>query len=971
MDDKEQFILNNDCLLEIMKYIVTDSDLYKSGFPKCSDLFNFLLAHEIFLELFKTHYNHDYWRIKEGLAKALTQLLIDLRVNKLLHKSQDLFWRHYLQDIRNNMDMFNVKLIFEPSSVVVAVDRFAGVPYMGKEEGLSLNEQITAEALVDICKCMSLKPKLVSLDLRKTQVHGRLSDIAPHCGHLKELVFMWNQEDLEYAPLVKLPTLDTFTITGVQLSSARSEIFKAIRKWERPKSLKPLTALLVDRSVVGRSLLLATHESLEYLHIYQENNAVFFKSEYNLGETSEEMDPLQDRLITIDVEENVTIRFDRNRGELRMCMPNEADASKLVSLLQLPKLNRFFLTIGKYNMWGLLEKSFTDLNRKPVGNAIRPMLSFPWTYFVVKYKPLDRSEAQDLATVKSISYLYCSLSDCESMELLSQLTNLHFVSIAVPSQCRTAATGVLSLLSTCRVSAEIVCNDFNIRFRKIEQRLEIHLEKDGKADVLAPLAQLRHIKCLQISGITHPGSLNELLEAFASSNLNAIEELDIQSSVNHFKNVSKVAEIQTIKKLKLSLMDPTGIEVLAALNNLEELTLSTNNAENLSDAFAELSSKNVIQCLRVRNTPLSAKEVVNVSKIGSLKKLECGFLNTDPVSLTELANSRIENLTVHLFSAFSLSSTTRLQTLKVTGKALSKRDVLEILKLKDLRSLSAGFLHSKCLKWLKRLPHLEHLAVDYFQQTRKNSLKFLPSALQRLELNYSIGPSACTHLAKLESLESLKCSLLEGPGIKSLANIRNLKELVIHKASGLLHELFAAFADKSGSTLQELQTPNLRETEEFKEISRIETLKSLNISYNTVFHNLIALSQLKELKSLRIADNVSTNSTYNEKYLPLFQSCLKLDCVTIEMRNGVAKDLVKEIYPVLKSVRDPVSQGPLELHILEDTCFPSFYVEDIDEAYLKVFHTYNQRTTDTAFQKSQHELAERFTRLQNLLGSSG
>jgi len=44
-------------------------------------------------------------------------------------------------------------------------------------------------------------------------------------------------------------------------------------------------------------------------------------------------------------------------------------------------------------------------------------------------------------------------------------------------------------------------------------------------------------------------------------------------------------------------------------------------------------------------------------------------------------------------------------------------------------------------------------------------------------------------------------------------------------------------------------------------------------------------------------------------------------------------------------------------------------VEDIDEAYLKVFHTYNQRTTDTAFQQSQDIRAAQLATLQNLLGS--
>jgi len=124
MDDNEKFVLNKDCFLEIMKYIISDSDLDKGGFPKCKDLINFLLSHEIFLELFKTHYKSHFWRIKDSLSKTMVELLIDLRVNKLLNKSKDLFWRHYLQDIRKNMDIIQVQLVFEPSCVLVSTGYF-------------------------------------------------------------------------------------------------------------------------------------------------------------------------------------------------------------------------------------------------------------------------------------------------------------------------------------------------------------------------------------------------------------------------------------------------------------------------------------------------------------------------------------------------------------------------------------------------------------------------------------------------------------------------------------------------------------------------------------------------------------------------------------------------------------------------------------------------------------------------------
>jgi len=106
MEDNGDFTLNLpcDCFLEIIKYIIADCEQNKEFqnyiFIKYNDLMNFVLAHELFLELFAAHHKKLYQVLELVLERRTTILLIDLRVNKLSNQNRDLFWRSYLHSIR-------------------------------------------------------------------------------------------------------------------------------------------------------------------------------------------------------------------------------------------------------------------------------------------------------------------------------------------------------------------------------------------------------------------------------------------------------------------------------------------------------------------------------------------------------------------------------------------------------------------------------------------------------------------------------------------------------------------------------------------------------------------------------------------------------------------------------------------------------------------------------------------------------
>jgi len=213
---------------------------------------------------------------------------------------------------------------------------------------------------------------------------------------------------------------------------------------------------------------------------------------------------------------------------------------------------------------------------------------------------------------------------------------------------------VLKLLYAKQMTAKLFFKNVNITLLKGEQNLDIFVQFGCTAEVLFPLAQLNGINTLQIKGRPEKKSLNGLLEAFATSNISTIEELDISKLDDTFFNsVSKVSEIQSIKKLSCNLVDLTGVEKLANLDKLQELKIKTNEFGTLSELFTSLAVKNKIQCIRIPNGKLSPKEILKVSLIKSLKVLECRFSDMqDQQSLSELANSSIEELIVSPISYY-------------------------------------------------------------------------------------------------------------------------------------------------------------------------------------------------------------------------------------------------------------------------------------------------------------------------------
>nr|XP_017003711.2 uncharacterized protein LOC108061821 [Drosophila takahashii]XP_017003712.2 uncharacterized protein LOC108061821 [Drosophila takahashii]XP_017003713.2 uncharacterized protein LOC108061821 [Drosophila takahashii]XP_044249957.1 uncharacterized protein LOC108061821 [Drosophila takahashii] len=940
MDENGACTLNSDCILEIIKYIITDCEAYDTS--SYNDLINFVLAHELFLELLATHYKTLYNELEVAVACRISRLLIDLRINKLSSQNRDLFWSSHLHSIKNRLP-FNVDLNFHNEMVCNSNVETKGP--LSCSAIMKLNVNITPEALGDICRSL---PSLRKLFFESTVLmNGSISKIVPHCKNLEKLSIELRpgSDVAQFAPLTQLPSLRTLNISGIHKSGSQLVFFNDLIRWHRPQNLPPLRLSIRD-DICERYITFAALETLLYLRIHDHSETksstyhISFEAEYEFNEVTQGGSTEEESLVTTTFGNNMNMVFNSCREELVLMITKNSDIGKVSFLSRLRKLRS--LVIKKLN-GGFIEQhtSIAKFLRSLVPNE-----SLALTSCKISDICLDRSESIELAKIKSLRFLKCYLSDCSSLQFLNQLTNLQYLEINVnDSLVSNTSFFVLNLLSTCQMHAKINCKNFEITLRNYEKTLNIFMKYDCPADILSPLAQLNGVTSLQISGQTESKSLNRFLEAFANSKISSIEELDISKLsiyVNSLNSISKVLSyFKIIKKHPRPLRDLHGIDPL------EELNINTNELGTLSLLFSSLAAKNVIQSIKIASVELLPEEVSRVSRITSLKKLECSFAELqDQNSLSQLASSKIKDLIVFvnqnqslmtLLTAFSSKNTIALQRLEIVGKTLDISEQTEISKLTVLKSLKISSIH------------------------------LVPSPLcnlQNLELPFNIGFSECKLLVELETLQSLKCSLRVEKGIEVLATIQSLKELIIDKADGSLVEFFRAFAHEN---LESLQILHIISSDEIHELSQIKSLAVLNIIINRECDNLSEIGQLTELKSLRIAEenwfgicqlstaakdtffasneadkynffasNEAEKDTFfasNDCVLHIFRKCEKLDHVTLEFNEGFMKleNISQEIYKILRSKRDSELRTPLKLFIQSYD-----HVEDIENEYLIV-----------------------------------
>ncbi|XP_039480055.1 uncharacterized protein LOC120444457 [Drosophila santomea] len=956
MDGNGMFVLNTDCILEIMKYVITDCHLnerhVKTGTLVYNDLKNFVLAHEFFVELLADHHKILYKDLELALACRTIKLLIDLRVNK--QSNEEFFWTSFLESVREKSP-FDLQLSFQGLYVHIKITGISS----GRthQETLKFDLTLTADALADIL--LSSNQNLTKLSFESTEVHGDLSDIIPHCAKIEELRITLNAGDVasQYEPLVNLPNLKNILVTGLQRSESESLFFSNLKKWHRPSSLPPLTLKIEDYLTdIHRPITFATFNSLRCLRV-NENKVYYerkwkwkaiFRAEYDLSAMEDDSSSIEDSLATIRLGEGVKIKFIWSEGKLELKLHDKSNISEMGSLSKLPNLTRLVVQ----------NKTYCLENPDSLAKFLRSMApngSFALKSCKINYARLHQAEIEELAKIKSLRFLACHLHDVPDINF-SQMTNLQHIKLNFRQNFITSNV-IHNLLSKCQVQATIFSEDVTITLWRNEKRLEIHLSNCENTDFAIPLAKLKDINTLVILGHQNLEYLNMIFDAFAA-NLSTIEELNLSelqpygSELNdvRFKDISKLTEIQTIRSLRCCVSDVTGVQKLADLNKLENLEIYHSGDGNLIELLTKLAEKNTIKCIKTGK--LTHEEVLKISQMRSLKTLVCRLSNEDDLKFfAELANSSIEELIIIEYtnpmwvtpSFFSSIKKKLLCDFDISHKKLNFFETVDVTKITGLKRLCAGFVDAECAEILDRLPQLEDLTVGFIKTPLETLLRVIafksPMTLKKLELFNWIGGSECECLTQFETLESLTCSLRNETGIDHLANIQNLKELLIHRGAPPTN-LFRAFAQKSDSKLEKLQAP-VTCSADIREISQIKSLKTLNVDLTKMCDNLSDLSQLNDLKSLSIVDSYGCKLN-SDSFLSIVRYCPQLDRVDLGFFYGVALDLVSQVNNVLKTIRDPANQKPLQLSIFSKNIYPKIHVEDIDESILNVSYSYEE-----------------------------
>ncbi|KAH8288081.1 hypothetical protein KR054_000038, partial [Drosophila jambulina] len=517
-------------------------------------------------------------------------------------------------------------------------------------------------------------------------------------------------------------------------------------------------------------------------------------------------------------------------------------------------------------------------------------LALKWIYTVGR--DLDQFNTAALLKIKSIAHLTCTFSDWESVELLSGLVNLQTLNIRVENDFEKMYSEALCrLLSTCSSCGAIECPDWRIEFLK-----------NGNA-----LGQNKRVKTLKI-GSEELKRKSDIFEALGHRDLIEIEELDVAEYWHiSVKDILTVAEVQPITKLNILLTDAKDPENLSDLTELEELVICGSGQGSLTKLFEQLATKASLQSLKINSAELSGEELVRVSRIRSLRKLDlCGSPLEDCSALMEQANSNIEELTLAsprfslgpLFSAFAAGTTNGLRHLAVNGAQHRIIDILaleELSKMKGLRSFQCRCLCNN-ISLLRNLKHLAKLDIALIVEI----------------------PQELPFLAELGNLESLTlllddykdvCSLLNANNV--LADIKSLRKLCLIVLTDVkFTNIYRAFASKSVK-LTHLTTA-VGCVEEVSEITRIKSLQNLKLFFKRSRSKLTSLGELPELKSLKIAlaDWYNLDAA-RDRVISLLKCCRNLDFLSFNFTRLFMDSPLLDIYALLKSIRDPTVQGPL------------------------------------------------------------
>ena len=252
-------------------------------------------------------------------------------------------------------------------------------------------------------------------------------------------------------------------------------------------------------------------------------------------------------------------------------------------------------------------------------------------------------------------------------------------------------------------------------------------------------------------------------------------------------DVERIASLMSLKRLDLSLtyVSDRGAERLKALTQLEELNLSA--AEFITDAaMAFLRGNRQLKRLNLRGTDVTDTSLAYIAELSQLKSLDVSFTQITDVGLEHLA------------------SLAQLEELNLGGNKISGASLHVLKLLPKLRKLSFYGIQRRNAGWcwapvvtdfeldtISLLSGLEDLNIGAGVALGAARPRDLGPADGEAECRIAGGTRITDlGLAKLSKLEKLQHLDLSGSaitpsGLKSLANLRDLRRLSLWNVKGI------------------------------------------------------------------------------------------------------------------------------------------------------------------------------------------
>ncbi|KRG06525.1 uncharacterized protein LOC26528017 [Drosophila mojavensis] len=514
----------------------------------------------------------------------------------------------------------------------------------------------------------------------------------------------------------------------------------------------------------------------------------------------------------------------------------------------------------------------------------------------IEMNPICHYEVLLISQIKTLKYVECQFIDPRSIKLLASLPLLRDLRIKSVNNLNDIAEGVLSVLLGCGNEVSIIREYREITYIKNVQKLKIvnasYEELVYNARDYALLAQLPPLNTLYIEGVHTLGSFTDLFQALGEVKNSALQDIQIvQSRISYtfpkptvnIDEANAITKILTLRKLKCGFVDGDSIEVLAQLTALEELFITTHKQGSLTPFLKALSLRKSsnLRCLIVEENQLTAEETAEVSKVNSLKRLECGFDGHNIESLAQM--NELEELIItsiekeilsQLIEVLAAGGPRTLRLLNIISTPIDLSDSQFLVEIQTLDSLHCAFTHNESVELLGELRYLRDLSLHLMHHKSDN--------------------------------DSIKC----------IAQLNNLTALeIVSTEVGSLTGLLKAMSLRSNQILQSLDiTENDVSPEEIREIIKINSLRRLKCGLAKK-ESLHYLTYLKDLEVLEITSYHDYHDI-SQDLLRILEVCCKLKAIDFYYGTRFAcVEFISAALKVLKAVRNPIEQGPLEFRV--------------------------------------------------------